>query len=110
MKATLLASCFLCATAALGQSGITPQVLNNQPQMVHFPSHSQLASEQPLAPGRNLQEKSGFAYAQGERPLWEFAPRSSVAPVSSVTPLGDIARQLRKEHATDKKADIVWAD
>jgi hypothetical protein len=45
---------------------------------------------------------SAYSYEHGERPLWEFAT------VKHVTPLGDEARALRKEHSTDKKASKVW--
>lgn len=43
-----------------------------------------------------------YSYAQGERPLWEFGP------VSEPRPLGDIARELRKEKQSAKKAEIVF--
>jgi hypothetical protein len=43
-----------------------------------------------------------YSYAQGERPLWEFGP------VSVPVPLGDVARAVRKEKLTAKKAEIVF--
>lgn len=104
MKTTLFALCFLCATAALGQSVAVGSALNSQPQMVQFSSHPEHASQQPMGQGENLLEKSGYVYAQGERPLWE------VVPASDAMPLGDAARALKKEHATAKKADIVWTN
>jgi hypothetical protein len=55
-----------------------------------------------MAPTQDLLGRFAYVYARGERPLWE------VAPVSQAVPLGDVARMLRKEHATAKKADVVW--
>ena len=57
-----------------------------------------------LAQEQSLLEHSNYYYAQGERPLWE------VQPLAHHVPLGDIARTLRQEHATAKKADIVVND
>lgn len=102
MKTTVFAICILCATGALGQS--VGSVLSNQAQPFQMPDHAMRAYQRPLATEQNLLETSGLAYAQGERPLWEFAP----AP--NRTPLGDIARLLKKEHTTAKKANKVWSD
>ena len=57
-----------------------------------------MASERPLVGGA----PDAYAYAHGERPLWEFGPVSQ--PVS----LGDVARACRKEKATAKKAERVF--
>jgi hypothetical protein len=49
-----------------------------------------------------LQEVGGVTMAQGEMPVWEiFRPENE-------TPLGDAARDYRKEHAAAQKARIVW--
>jgi len=40
--------------------------------------------------------------AQGERPAWE------VMGSAEEMPLGDAAREYRKEQATAEKARIVW--
>ena len=40
--------------------------------------------------------------AQGEMPLWEAVPERREIP------LGDAARELKKEHANVKKARKVW--
>jgi hypothetical protein len=102
MKTTLFLLCLLFTAAAFGQSAAGGSALNAQPQVFQFASHAQHASRQPLGQAQNLLETSGFTYARGERPLWE------VAPVSVVTPLGDTARMLRTEHASAKKAAVVW--
>jgi hypothetical protein len=102
MKTTLCVLCLLCATAALGQSA--GSVLSSEPQVFHLPDHAQHASQQPMAQEQNLLDSSGYFYAQGERPLWEFAP----AP--HAVALGDIARMLRKDHELVKKAEFVRND
>ena len=101
-KTTMLAIYILSATALFGQSVSGNSVLSNQPQQIQVASHPERASAQPLAQAQDLRERSGFAYAQGERPLWELVPKSEGAS------LGNVARQLRKEHATAKKAQTVW--
>ena len=99
MKTAVLGFCFLCATGAFGQS-VGSAIMGSVIQMT---SHAEQASQHAMAPEQSLMEHSGFSYAQGERPLWEVQPLSQARPV----PLGDIARMLRKEHETCKKADIV---
>jgi len=104
MKTALLAFCFLCTTAALGQSvagSLNGPVMNSAVQMT---GHSQHASVQPMAREQSLLEGSSGVYtAHGERPLWEVAP-----PEPPALPLGDIARMLKKEHETAKKAQFVY--
>lgn len=103
MKASLFLLFFLCATAAFGQS---VSFLNAEPQPLVLPSHAQHASRQPMGLEQNLlgDGANGYTYAQGERPLWD------VVPASNAVPLGDVARAFKKEHATAKKADIVWTN
>ena len=102
MKTTLLLLFFLCATLSFGQTAIAITPLVNEPQMVTFSSHPTHAMQQSMSAEQSLLERSSVVYAQGERPLWEVAPKSQA------TPLGDVARVLRKEHETAKKADVVW--
>jgi hypothetical protein len=95
MKTIFCALCFLCASAAFGQSA---PVLTNTPQPLQMFEHPQHASEHALAPESSLFSCSTYSYAQGERPLAEFgeAPRYEI-------PLGDIARAFRKEHSSSAK-------
>ena len=103
MKFTVVMVCFLCATAAFGQSSAMGSALNAQTSVLEFQSHQEFATQHGMATEQNLLESSsGNTWAKGERPLWE------VAPVSHPTPLGDSARMLRKEHDAAKKAEIVW--
>ena len=102
MKTLLIAVLFLCSGAALSQTAAS--ALSNQVtpvQIVDHPQHASykgMACESPLVGGG----PETYSYAQGERPLWEFGP------VSQPTPLGDIARAVRKEKLTARKAEIVF--
>lgn len=100
MKAVMVTLCLLfCVSAAFSQvSGI----LSNEPQPIQPISHPQHASAMPMSVQHDLLIASGFSFAQGERPLWEFA--SAKAEV----PLGDIARMLRQERAELPKSKRVW--
>lgn len=91
--------CFLCATAAFGQ---TATVLSNTPSPFQISDHPQHATDHALATETSLfRSSSPYSFAQGEVPLAELA-----SPVY-YTPLGDIARAARKEHSTLPKAVMV---
>jgi hypothetical protein len=100
MKSKLFLLCFLGATAAFGQS--LGAAMSNEAQAIELPSHPRTASRQPMGVKEDLMEESGSVYAQGERPLWEVAPKKTVVP------LGDSARMLRKQHETAPKAEVIW--
>ena len=101
MKKILFSVFFICATRALGQ-GSGGAVMSAPYQ---FPEHPLFAQRQLMAREQNLRgEESPYTYAQGEIPL-----RDVVIP-STQTPLGDVARKLKKEHEAAKKADIVWVN
>lgn len=76
-------------------------MLSSEPRVMSMPSHQQHATQRPVGQGQDLLEKSHLSYARGEKPLWEAAPKA-YAP-----PLGDVARQLRKQRETAKKATRV---
>lgn len=96
MKTTLLAFCFLCATAALGQS---------YPSMspLEFVDHSQHAGPKSLTAPADLLGGSSVVIGHGEVPLADIP-----MPKIPETPLGDVARQVRKERLSAKKAQKVW--
>ncbi|MBI3477860.1 MAG: hypothetical protein HY010_19160 [Acidobacteria bacterium] len=98
MKTTLFALLFFCATAAFGQAaGVS---VSNEPNPIQIPSHQQHASQHAIQSGESLLITSySETSARGERPLWEAGAK----PPAEV-PLGDVARLLRNEHATVKKA------
>jgi len=100
MKTTIFALCFLCASAAA--FGQTASVLSNNPQPIYMPDdHPQRAAEHAMATESSLLSSGSISYAKGEVPLAELA-----SPMYH-TPLGDIARAYRKEHATVPKAAKV---
>jgi hypothetical protein len=93
---TLLVFCVLSSTTLFAQYAS----ISSEAHPVVLPSHEQHASEVSLAPQRDLYVRTGTAIAQGERPLWEFELPSKPQP----TPLGDVARLYRQQHASAKKA------
>jgi hypothetical protein len=95
MKITVIALCFLSATAAFGQ---TASVLYANPQPIVMPSHPEHASQHAMGTESSLLGSSAYSYAQGEQPLWEFASDKREIP------LGDLARAYRRGHVLDKKA------
>ena len=103
MKTCALLFVVMIVGAASAQS-IGGSVSTIQPQMLVLSDNPQHASQVDLAPEHDLLERGGSHSAHGERPLWEVMP----APV--VTPLGDIAREMRKEHESVKKAVLIWVN
>ena len=99
MKTTLFVLCLLCTTAAFGQVGGTA-ILSNSLQ---FTNHAQRASATGMAQQQDLWGYSSeVVSAQGERPVGE------VVPEKYEMPLGDAARIQRAQHASVKKALVVW--
>ena len=98
----LIVVCIACATGASAQ--LAGSARSSQPQIFVMPEYTQHASQTSLASGHDLLEHSGVTSAHGERPLWELMPEARV------TPLGDSALSLRKEHAAAKKAVILWSN
>jgi len=99
MKTMLIVWCLGFASLAFGQSAGTPAVSST----VYFAEHAQRAAPQHLAREQNLVESFDSVYIEhGEMPLADVP----LPPVHEV-PLGDIARALKKEHATVKKAVVV---
>ncbi len=98
MKTTLFALLLLCGTAAFGQAaGVS---VSSEPQPLQMPSHQQHASQHPMEREQSLLITSNSdTSARGERPLWEAGAK----PPAEI-PLGDVARMLRVEHVTAKKA------
>jgi hypothetical protein len=101
MKTLLFALCLLLTTAAFGQA-IGYASVSNQPVVIQVPSHPLHAAPQPMAQEQSLLTGSAYVTVQGEKPLWELAR------IPETMPLGDVARLLRKQHATAKKATIVF--
>lgn len=102
MKTMLFAMCFLFATAAFGQNRMGMGAMDAQAVPTEFPDHVQKAVQKTLGQEVSLLGNGTMTYARGERPLWE------VAQTRYSTPLGDIARYLRKEHELAKKSETIW--
>lgn len=102
MKTTFLFLTILTAGAAFGQTSAA--VLSNQPMVLHMTDHPMHADFTSMAPERPIIGGGPSAYTveKGERPLWEFGPVSDPG-----RPLGDVARDYRKEKQSAKKAEVV---
>ena len=102
MKNTLLVVMIVfVASACFGQAAAS---VSAQPQIIQMTSHPMHADQHAMASEQSLVGggPGTYSYAQGERPLWEFGP------VSEPVPLGDVARAVRKEKLTAKKAEFVF--
>jgi len=70
--------------------------------MTDHPLH---AEQHDMAPEQTLfAANSPYIFAQGEQPLWQFPTDKRV------TPLGDVAREFRKEHEAARKAEVIWVN
>jgi hypothetical protein len=99
----LVAVVCVCGSAmCVAQHTVGGSALSAQPVVFSIPDHPEHASYTGMAHEQNLFEHAGSNSARGEMPLWEAMPEAAV------TPLGDSARALRKEHARAKKAVIFW--
>jgi len=97
MKKTILILSLLWTAAAFGQ-----YAGNYAISSLYWPSsHTAHASYAPLAQEQSLFTNSGYPSAQGDRPPSDF-------PQPPQKPLGDIARELKTQHAQVKKARVVW--
>jgi hypothetical protein len=99
MKIILLVSVILAGTAAFAQSA---GVLSNVPQELHMAEHPMHAEVTAMASEHFLVGGGTYTVAHGERPLWEFGPVSEPA-----RPLGDVAREVRKEKESARRAEIT---
>jgi len=107
MKKLLFLACIFCAmsaVSAMGQANIGTAV-SADIEPFQMPDHTQIAAPHDLAPEHDLRGRPAYvSYSQGERPLWE------VFQLLPETPLGDMARAYRQEHALVRKASIVWVN
>ena len=104
MKTALFALILLSLLSTASAFAQTAALLPSQPQILHMTDHPMHAEIMALATEHSLVGggPSTYSWAQGERPVWEFGPVSD-AP----RPLGDIAREYRKEKQTSRKAEVV---
>jgi hypothetical protein len=104
MKTLLFVACVFCAASAFGQSSSCLGVMNNQPTVLHVDSHPQRARQANMGMQESLLETSSNSAGKGTRPLWEFSTGQEPEP------LGNIAREFRKQRITAKKAEVVWSN
>ncbi len=97
MKTTLIVLFLFVAAAAFGQA--------SSPSMspLEFGDHSSHAGTSALATPTQILGGNGVYIEHGEVPLADIP-----LPKVHETPLGDVAREARKEHLTAKKAQKVW--
>ncbi len=95
LKVAILAGSFIAVPAAFSQ---TATVLSNNPQPTVIPDHPQRAVEHSMAQETSLLSTSSYSYAKGEQPL------ADLGSIPYETPLGDVARAYRKQHADVPKA------
>ncbi len=103
MKTLALVLCLFASTSLLAQASAGTGALSADPVVIQFTGHPTRALQQGMADHQDIMESSTPTMERGSRPLWEVAPR----PVAAV-PLGDIARMLKKEKLTVRKATKVW--
>jgi hypothetical protein len=101
MKITLFTLFVLvAATTAFGQAVSS---ISSEAHMTVVPDHPQHAELHALADEHALVGGGSITYAQGERPLWEFG-----SSVPAPAPLGDVARAVRRDKLSVRKAEIVF--
>ena len=97
MKMTFLVLFSLVTSSALAQYAS----ISSQAHPYHPPENPAHASRHTLAAEQYVLSGTAYSSAQGEKPAWEL-------PRAPEVPLGDIARRLRTDHATLKKARFVY--
>jgi hypothetical protein len=100
--AFFLLFCGLCAAAAFGQNVAGAGAMSAQPVPIAFQSRPEHASQMSLKAEQNILGSSTNISAHGERPLWECVPTKVEVP------LGDIARELRKEHTVARRSARIF--
>ncbi|MGD0825653.1 MAG: hypothetical protein ABR908_13780 [Terriglobales bacterium] len=104
MKKIMFLLCVLSCTAAFAQSSPYGASRSSQPQVYEIQGNPAHASYAPLANEQSILASASYTTAQGER-------RASDFPQPEPAPLGDIARELKKQHAALlKKSHIVWVN
>lgn len=100
----VLGTFIFCAAGAFGQVNVG-STMSAPEEGFQMPDHPQTAARMGMGLERDLLGTSLNITEQGEMPLWEAM---EMMPAPYVTPLGDSAREIRKEHALAAKAVIVW--
>jgi hypothetical protein len=98
MKTILCTLLFLCGTAAFSQVGT---VLTNTAQPLQMMDHVGRASVHAMGTETTLLDTSVYSYSKGETPL------SELGSIEYETPLGDVARALKKQRAASPTPKAV---
>jgi hypothetical protein len=101
MKTIFLIPILLLGTAAFGQYGSSVSS-SAMTSTFSAPDHAWRATRHGLGIEYDLRESSGITMGQGELPAWE------IPGLGYETPLGDAARDYRKEHASALRAHLMW--
>jgi hypothetical protein len=104
MKTILCAVCFVCCLSVTSALSQTATVLSSLSAPMQMADHTQHASQHAMGQETSLLDTSVYTYAKGEVPLAELGS------IPYETPLGDVARALKKERAMNKapKAVVVF--
>lgn len=98
-KLFFLVVLLLSTSAAFGQ--YVANHIDSQVQVYNIPDHPAHASYAHISDGSSIVGGGAVSFGQGERPFSDF-------PQAAPVPLGDSARELKKQHARLKKARVIW--
>ena len=98
MKKILLVLGLFSTAAAFGQYGGGNYAVGSPYWPSSHPAH---ASYAPIAQEQSVLGNTSYPFAQGDRPPSDF-------PQPQQKSLGEVARELKKEHEHAKKARIAW--
>jgi hypothetical protein len=101
MKKTLFVLSLFMTTAVFAQYNVGS--ISSQVEPYHAPEHPAHASFAPIATETSIYPGTSYIIAQGDRPASDF-------PQAASPSLGDVARELKKQHALVKKSDVVWVN
>ena len=109
MKNTFFAFCILSVTAAFAQAG-GASAMGMEGPSYQFSSHPQHADIVPLAQEQNILAPSNYFVVHGERPASDFPQIENENQKKTVIALGTAAREIRRQHAEQRKSQFVWVN
>ena len=102
MKTILFVLILFLSAAAFAQYG--GGYLSSQPNIYQPPDHPQHAGYAPIASEQTVLGGAGYTSAQGDRPASDFPQKPQAS-------LGEIARELRKQHQQQaRKSRFVYTN
>jgi hypothetical protein len=103
MKKVLFVLCLLSTSAAFAQYGNLGASRSNEPVIYDSPSHPAHAGYAFMSSGSSVLASASYSSAQGDRPPSDFPQPEAIS-------LGVAARELKKQHAQEKKTSVVWVN